>query len=230
MSNKSYDKLIESFDTATKKLLSWCSFNKLDLNLKKTFIMFITNKRLKLPKIIQTNGSDIQVVTSVKILGIIIDNKLNFLEYASKLRLIITKKLFSIKRLFFLCTAVKIQFFKSFILPYFDYCSSIFIYFPKTTLQKINNSFNYCLFKLFKFKFTTDKSSSEEEISYNRFNDLLEKYKLFTFQHRLIYRILIFIHKIVNNDNAPLLLKNMINKYEISSSSYRLRKEATYRK
>lgn len=230
MSNKSYEKLIIDFHKSTEKLMSWCSFNKLDLNLKKTFIMFITNKRLKLPQMIQTNGSDIQVVSSVKILGIIIDNKLNFLEYASKLRLIVTKKLYSIKRLFFLCTSVKIQFFKSFILPYFDYCSSIFIYFPKVTLQKINNCFNYCLFKLFKFKFSIKNSSSEEEKSFNRFNDLLENYNLFTFQHRLIYRILIFIHKIVNDDTSPVLLKNMINKYEISMLSYPLRTAASYRK
>ena len=88
--------------------------------MKKTFVMFITNKRVKLPETININDSEIQVVSSFKILGIIVDNKLNFLEYASKLRLIVNRKLFSIKKLFYLCTSVKLQFFKSFILPYFD--------------------------------------------------------------------------------------------------------------
>ena len=139
--------------------------------------------------------------------GIIMDNKLNFLEYASKLRLIVNRKLFSIKKLFYLCTSVKLQFFKYFILPYFDFCilfflfylaeskiieininfnkkykyliiklyadslicMSIYIYFPKLTLQKINNSFNFCLFKLFKFKIKSEMDNL------NEFNNFLEK-------------------------------------------------------
>lgn len=223
MSNKSYDELITNFHLSTAKLLDWCNHNRLDLNLKKTFIMFVTNKRIKPPQVIQKNGSEITVVSSVKILGLIIDNKLNFLEYASKLRLIVTKKLFSIKRLFFLCTAVKIQFFKSFILPYFDYCCSIFIYFPKITLQKINNCFNFCLFKLFKFKFSIEMKSCNDGKSLNCFNNFLEKYNLFTFQHRLIYRIFIFIHKIMNSYNSPILLKEMISKYDSAQQKYSFR-------
>jgi len=184
--------------------------------------MFVTNKRIKSPQVIQTNGSEITVVSSIKILGLIIDNKLNFLEYASKLRL--TKKLFSIKRLFFLWTAVKIQFFNSFILPYFDYCCSIFIYFPKITLQKINNCFNFCLFKLFKFKFSIEIKSCNDGKSLNCFNNFLGKYNLFTFQHRLIYRIFIFIHKIMNSYNSPILLKEMISKYDSAQQKYSFRK------
>ena len=50
--------------------------------------------------------------------------------------------MFRIKRLFYLATSVKIQFFKTFILPYFDYCLSLIIYFPKSTFQSLNTFFN----------------------------------------------------------------------------------------
>ena len=112
---------------------------------------------------------------------------------------------------------IKLQFFKSFILPYFDYCMSIYIYFPKLTLQKINNSFNFCLFKLFKFKINSEMDNL------NEFNNFLEKYKLFTFQHRLIHRVLLFTHKIINKTESPINLKNQINKIDISKVVYSLR-------
>ena len=72
-------------------------------------------------------------------------------------------KLYSIKRLFYLATSVKIHFFKTFILPYFDYCLSLSIYFPKSTFQSISNCFNLCLYRLFKFKPDIDYSEMENE-------------------------------------------------------------------
>lgn len=206
MSDKSYETLIKKFHRETGRLLEWCRFNRLDINLKKTFIMFVTNKRIKPPKSILTNESIIEVVSRITILGVIVDNKLNFMEYAASLRLTVNKKLFSIKKIFYLSVAVKIQFFKSFILPYFDYCISLTIYFPKATIQKINNCYNNCLLILFKFKPNEGPDPS------NNFNNFLEKYGLSNFQHRVILRIMIFIHKIVNKSDSPPFLKNSILK------------------
>ena len=123
--------------------------------------MFVTNKRIKLPLeiIVDSKKNDnkiveikVNVVKNFKLLGITIDNKLNFLEHCSNMKKIINMKLYSIKRLFYLATSAKIHFFKTFILPYFDYCLSLSIYFPKSIFQSINNCFNLCLYRLFKFK------------------------------------------------------------------------------
>ena len=99
------------------------------------------------PNSINILGNDVNVVTSFKLLGITIDNKLNFKQYASDIRKAINHKLYSIKKLFYLSFNVKLQFLKTFILPYFDYCSTIIIYFNKTLIQKIANYFYICLFK-----------------------------------------------------------------------------------
>ena len=106
-------------------------------------------------------------MNNFKLLGVTIDNKLNFTEHCSNLKKIVNKKLYSIKRLFFLCTSVKIHFFKTFILPYFDYCLSLIIYFPPSAYQSLNNCFNLCLYKLFKFKpeaTPEDEDENEEKI------------------------------------------------------------------
>jgi hypothetical protein len=103
-----------------------------------------------------------------------IDNKLNFTEHCSNLKKMVNKNLYSIKRLFFLCTSVKIHFFKTFILPYFDYCFSLIIYFPPSAYQSLGNCFNLCLFKPFKFKpeaSPEDEDGNEEKIM----SDFIEK-------------------------------------------------------
>jgi hypothetical protein len=129
----------------------------LDINWSKTFFMFVTNRRVKLPKEITVNSKNVNnklieikvsVVTSFKLL----DNKLTFTEHCSNVKKIVNWKMYSIKRLFYLCTSVKIQFFKTFILPYFDYCLSLIIYFSSAAYQSFYNCLNLCLFKLFNFK------------------------------------------------------------------------------
>ena len=69
-------------------LLEWCDFNKLDINWSKTFFIFVTNKRIKLPMeiIVDSKTVDIKVkvVNNFKLLlitidiGVTIDNKLTF--------------------------------------------------------------------------------------------------------------------------------------------------------
>ena len=72
-------------------LLDWCKFNKLDLNWSKTYFMFITSQRVKLPIEILVSGLIVKVVDTFKLLGITIDNKLNFEKYSKYLKPIINR-------------------------------------------------------------------------------------------------------------------------------------------
>ena len=220
-SDENLETLITKFKKKLEPFIDWCKYNKLDINWSKTFFMFVTNKHTKnkLPKQILINDVQVQVVESFKLLGVTIDNKLNFTKYTSDLRKIINRKLFSIKRLFYLSTSVKIQFFKTFILPYFDYCLSLLIYFPKYTIQSLSNCFNNCLFMLFKFKIETEFGIeiSNEDIS--NFNNKLQLYGLFSFQHRLLNKILTFTHSIINNPNCPSELKAILRSEKINDTA-----------
>ena len=190
------------FEKKLSLLFEWCANNRLDINWKKTFVMFVTNKRVSIPSSILLNGISVEVVDSFKLLGVIIDNKLSFSKQTSSICKIVNCKLFSIKRLFYLSTDVKIQFFKSFILPYFDYCCSLFIYFPKVVIQKLSNLYYLCLYKLFKFNFSSDDASVA--------NQFLKKYGLFSFQHRILIRFCTFSYKIYMNHDSPTELQKQI--------------------
>ena len=108
MADKDYDKLLAKFHIEIVQLAVWCKFNKTDINWDKTELMFISKKmayndagkfRLReFPKFINIMGFSVKVVKFFKLLGVIIDNKLNFNLFISVLRKSINKKLYSIKK------------------------------------------------------------------------------------------------------------------------------------
>ena len=216
--------LLDSFQTSFKKLLSWCEYNRIDINWTKTKIMFITSKRnVSLPSCIIFEDKSIEVVKKFKLLGVQIDNRLNFLSHVSDLRISINKRIYSIKRLFYLSYKVKLQFFKSFILPYFDYGLSLLIYFPKRAIQKLANTYNFCLFKLLNIKH--DIVLQED---FNQLNNKLNEHNIDCFQHRIILKLSRFAFKIVNFNNSPKGLKlGLVRNYN-TKSNYNLRNIGEY--
>ena len=201
---------IEDFKKSLGPLLEWCEFNRLDINWDKTHFMFISYRKQVFPEFIEVLGNRILVVDEFKLLGITLDNTLNFCKHVSNTLKAINSKLFSIKRLFFLPLAVKIQFFKTFILPYFDYCFSLCIYFPKYVLQNLQNHYYFCLFKLFEFDF--------KNLNYSEINNFLKNYKLFSFECGVFYRLSLFIGKIINSIYAPPNLRSLLKRSENSRS------------
>ena len=186
--------------------------------------MFITSRRkICLPANIEVDGNFIEVVDKFKLLGVTIDNRLNFLQYVYELRNSINKRIHSIKRLFYLSNKVKLQFFKSFILPYFDYCLSLAIYFPKKTIQKLANSYNFCLFKLLNIRFNVVTNDD-----FNQLNNMLNQFNLDCFQHRVIKRLSCFIYKIINFKNSPTGLKSILIRNCSVKANYDLRNKNDY--
>ncbi|CAF1009815.1 unnamed protein product [Brachionus calyciflorus] len=95
--------LISEFSCSINKLIEWCKFNRIDINWNKTKIMFLTNKRnICLPKSINVDKNNVEVVNCFKLLGITIDNNLSFQKYVSEIRNSINKRLYSVERLFYL--------------------------------------------------------------------------------------------------------------------------------
>ena len=178
---------------------------------KKTFCMFVTNRRVLLPSILSINGYDITSVDTFKLLGVTIDNKLQFRAHCANVCRAINSKLFSIDRLFNLSSSVKIQFFKTFVLPYFDYCSSLCIYFNREALSKLLNKYYYCIYKLFNISFT-------EFTSISQINDFLkEKFNIFSFQARAFVRFSVFTFKMLHFE-SPLLLKDIMTNNILTQS------------
>jgi hypothetical protein len=195
------DQLVHDFSKQSELLLEWCAINRLDINWKKTFAMFVTNKRIVLPKSVKIGEIDVEVVKEFKLLGVTIDNTLSFTTHVANTCKVINRKLYSIKRLFYLATSVKLQFFKSFIMPYFDYCATLYLYYPKVMLQRLSNMYFFCLFKLFKWNFHDDVVVA---------NKFLNDHGLFTLQHRILIRFATFAWKQYMLDGVPSELKKQI--------------------
>jgi hypothetical protein len=177
-----------------------CKYNQLFINYDKTHLMFITNRhKIVQPKTIIMNNKEINVVQDFKLLGVTIDNKLNFNKYVSEVKKKIYCKLYSIKRLYQLSFDDRLQFFKTFVLPHFDYCLSLCIYKNKQTFSRFGRMYYKCIKLLFSINLTLS-----DIIDTNR---ILSVYNLFSYQHRILYRLLLFIYKIKNDSLAPKQLK-----------------------
>ena len=170
------------------------------------FLMVVTNKRIQIPLSFTFNNIEIKCVEEFKLLGVTIDSKLNFNKHISIINHTINSKLFAIKNLFYLSTSVKVQFFKTFILPYFDYCSTLLIYFGKVEIQRLRNKYYLCLYMLFKVDLYTFAD-------FDKLNTyLVNKFNIPAFQHRIIHRLSVFSFKMLNFVPAPKNLKEVFLK------------------
>ena len=84
------------------------------------------------------------VVETFKLLGVTIDCYLRFNDHVKHIKSAVNRKLFALKKLSFLSTSVKVKFFKSFILPHFDYCSALIVFLNKKQINSIEKIFNLC--------------------------------------------------------------------------------------
>jgi ribonuclease P/MRP protein subunit RPP40 len=129
-SGEDIDDTIKNIEVDTFKLVNWSNYNCLMISWSKTFAMFITDyKRTIFPNFIIINNINISVVSSFKLLGVIIDKHISFKENINNISSKVYASLFSLKSKFFLSMETKLQFLKTFILPHFDYCLSLCIYY-----------------------------------------------------------------------------------------------------
>ena len=208
--DKSLQVAIDKFKVKFEILNDWINHNRLFINWSKTKFMIIT-KDLAKPSKINLAGFEVEVVSNFKLLGIIIDDKLTFNNQILALQKIVNKKLFALKKIFFLSFKIKLHFFKTFILPHFDYCASLYIYLTKTLLDKIVKLYNSCIFNLLKLDLS-NKTENEQTI-------LLQPLNLFTFFNRFLYRLAIFFYKILNGQILSDQKENLI----LNTNSHNLR-------
>jgi len=183
----------------------------MSINWEKTKIMFLTKAKVNLPESVNICGSNVEVVSEFKLLGICIDKSLTFCKYVDSLKKSVNTKLYSISKIFYLSYSIKIQFFKTFIQTYFNYCSSLSIYFSPTLTSQIERLFNNCIHKLLKIKLH-DKSI-EEQYSF------LKPLNIFPYRLRIFFNLCTFSHKILNNK----ILQNIKKTLETCSVNYDLR-------
>ncbi|KAL9985372.1 hypothetical protein ACROYT_G007767 [Oculina patagonica] len=114
-----------SLNQDLQKLSSWFSSNHLSINHNKTQTMLL-GKSSDQP-VFHLGGSPIDIKDSLKILGVLIDNKLSFKEHISAVLTKVYAKIGALRRLKRLVPAdVALLLYKAYILPHMEHCSPHF--------------------------------------------------------------------------------------------------------
>ena len=109
----------------------WCNDNKLFLNMGKTKSMLITSSQ-KLSKLespdlkIKVDNTSIDSVTKHKMLGIMLDQQMNWSDQVVDLCKKVNMKLALLRRIKpYLDEKTRVLFYNAYILPHFDYCCTV---------------------------------------------------------------------------------------------------------
>ena len=116
------DILVNTLNIELDKLLQWIRANKLSLNLQKTKCMLFSNSIGNLPHNVKLDNTDIEAVTSMKFLGLIIDDKLSWKCHIDSICRTISRNIGIVNKVkFFLPTSSLLMLYSTLILPYLNY-------------------------------------------------------------------------------------------------------------
>lgn len=181
-------------------LAKWLKFKKLKLNVKKTKSMIISNKKqLDFDELtLEIDGTEIERVEVFKYLGVHIDHKLTFKEHIDCLVKKIARKYGMLVRLRnHLTFWSKIYLYKTLVAPHMDYCSSVLFLASDTHLSRLQKLQN----KFMRFILNCNK--------YTHIRTMLETLQWQSVKQRIIFNVLVLIHKLTNN-HLPEYLTNIL--------------------
>ena len=206
-SGSNMESCVDSLSQEIEKLSTWCTYNRLQVNWDKTFMMPVCEKRVfkqyNFCSSYMLGKTTITMVQQFKLLGVLLDSTLTFMANVEETCKKVRAALFSLKSKFFLSNETRLQFFKTFVLPHFDYCISLSIYYTTELRMTLVKLYNFCLRKLGLVRL--DKFDHVRDIDSMAFNSILQKHGLFSFSCRVFYRLSLFVHNVFNQDNESVL-------------------------
>ena len=140
LSGRDLDKLIRELNAELVLVTEWLKANKLTLNTEKTYYMVFNRGRRKSLKNIKLQMDDkiIKESPHIKYLGVILDNKLNWIEHIGYVKNKVAKDIGIIcKARKFLNKKVLLTLYNTFIFPYLIYCVEIWGCAKKTHLASL---------------------------------------------------------------------------------------------
>ena len=190
-----------------EKASQWYESNLLKGNLSKYQTMAIGNTHGGDEICVNVKGYDIETLSSLKLLGVTIDNKLNFSEHittACKKASQRTGVLLRLKNL--VPTSAKLQLFKGAILPYLTYCHLTWHFCRASDCRKLERIQERALRAVFR-----DKKSTYQQ--------LLKRAELTTLLERRLQDIALLMFKVKHG----LYPKNVRDLFTVNTSRYNLR-------
>ena len=181
-----------------QKVINYCNLNKLSINMKKTNFMIITSPRK--PAIHNINILNIERKTSIKYLGIYLDEHLNWKTHIAHVQGKLTKNLGILNQLRnYLNLKMLRQLYYTLIYPYLNYGAMCWGNNYQTNLNKICTKQNKCIRSIFFAK------KEEPSLPYYQ---ILEILKL---ENIVKFKICSLAFKLYNNPSTvPAIFRNFL--------------------
>ena len=122
-------------------LLNWVQCNGLALNLKKTYYMVFTNRRINTDIELRIDNIVIKRVTETRFLGVLIDEKLTWKSHISAMKAKMSRYvgiMYKLKGI--LPLKVRLQIYHSFVQSHLNYCSLVWGFSAKANIEKLFSS------------------------------------------------------------------------------------------
>ena len=201
---KDTESLVNIMEDNISVLMKWFYNNYLLMNADKSYLL-VTNHVDDIS--VNVGREVIKCETSVKLLGIKIDNKLDFSEHVSGLCKKVSLKLHALGRISNYMSTTKLRMIlKAFIESQFSYCPLVWMFHSRS----LNNWINRLHERALRFVYKDPTLS---------FEDLLQRDNTFTIHHRNLQKLATEMYKIINNLSPKIM--NSIFPY--TNNPYNLR-------
>ena len=197
----SVKKVTEDLNEDIKNAVKWCNNNKMAINTAKTKAMFITSAQKQAviqenPPNLNINTTSIEISNKESLLGVTIDNTLNWSAQVEATIKKCNSLLFLLGRIKnFIDLPTRKLFFNAYILPHLDYCCTIW-----------GNCSNELLHRIIKFQKRAARMILDKDLS-SPSAELFRQLGWLTFDERVRYRKGIIMYKALHN-LAPTYLSN----------------------
>ena len=134
----SIDEIIQKLNDVAQQIHGWCIKNKLTVHTKKSKVMILQQRRLIGPLLpVKMNQKCLEYVTSEKVLGIKIDEKLSWKEHTDTVVKSMSSKICMLKRLKYLPSKMLEEIYYKTVIPATTYCISVWGSCPEATSKRV---------------------------------------------------------------------------------------------
>ena len=209
------DAIESNLESNLSEISNWCKANQMSLHLGKTKTMLLTTRQkrshLHQNKLnITFLDNIIECVSTHKLLGVTLDENLTWKNHCNDTCNKIRKKLFLLRKLkTILPYPARLQFFNSFILPHFDYCSNIWSSSQRDCIDSLTVLQKRAMRLILDVPFDTPSA------------DMFKALNWMSFEYRCFYNTSILVFKCLNNLSPSYLDFFKINSNNRTRSSTR---------
>ena len=187
--------------------MQWFESNNMKANADKFQLMFLNHHNAYLDKPLQINMCTIKASSNITILGVEIDNKLNFESHINEICNKTSKQINALKRMkHFLDRTCKNIIYNSYISSNFNYCPIVWMFTGKINLEKIEKTNKRAL------RYVANNYEAE-------YDDMCQDQKVLNIHKRCIKTVAIQMYKI-KHQLVPIYVQELFRRRE---SCYNIR-------